>query len=80
MPTIKREALYIGGQLSNLLESGIAGGNEGLVTTEVAPFGGVKESSMGREGAHDGIEDYLGTKYISLGGLGQSPSHPGAQR
>lgn len=67
-------------RVSNLLESGIVGVNEGLVTTEVAPFGGVKESGMGREGAHDGIEDYLETKYISLGGLGQSPSNPGAQK
>lgn len=51
------------------LEFGIVGVNEGIVTTEVAPFGGVKASGMGREGSFYGIEDYLSVKYTCLGGL-----------
>ena len=43
---------------------------EGLITTVEAPFGGVKESGLGREGGHQGIEDYLDTKYVCIGGLG----------
>lgn len=57
-------------RLSRALEYGIVGVNEGIVTTEVAPFGGVKASGMGREGSHYGIEDYLTVKYTCLGGLG----------
>jgi succinate-semialdehyde dehydrogenase/glutarate-semialdehyde dehydrogenase len=56
-------------RVSRALEYGIVGVNEGIVTTEVAPFGGVKESGVGREGSHYGIEDYLEVKYISMGGL-----------
>ena len=48
---------------------GMVGVNEGLITTEVAPFGGVKESGIGREGSKYGIEDYLSVKYICVGGL-----------
>jgi succinate-semialdehyde dehydrogenase/glutarate-semialdehyde dehydrogenase len=44
--------------------------NEGIISTEVAPFGGVKESGLGREGAKYGIEDYLEIKYLALGGIG----------
>lgn len=51
------------------LQAGIVGINEGLISTEVAPFGGVKESGMGREGSRYGIEDYLETKYLLMGGL-----------
>ena len=51
------------------LEFGMIGVNEGLISTEVAPFGGVKASGIGREGAQVGIEEYLETKYIALGGL-----------
>ena len=43
---------------------------EGLISTEVAPFGGVKESGMGKEGSKYGFEDYLDTKYVCVGGLG----------
>ena len=43
--------------------------NEGIISTEVAPFGGVKESGVGREGAKQGLDEYLETKYICLGGL-----------
>jgi succinate-semialdehyde dehydrogenase/glutarate-semialdehyde dehydrogenase len=51
------------------LEYGIIGINEGIISTEIAPFGGVKESGIGREGSHYGIEDYLEIKYILMGGL-----------
>lgn len=51
------------------LEFGMVGVNEGLISTEVAPFGGIKASGLGREGAHVGIEEYLETKYVALGGL-----------
>ncbi|RLP24368.1 NAD-dependent succinate-semialdehyde dehydrogenase [Mesorhizobium sp. YM1C-6-2] len=52
------------------LKYGMVGVNEGIITTVEAPFGGVKESGLGREGGHQGIEDYLDTKYVCLGGLG----------
>ncbi len=52
------------------LEYGIVGVNEGIISTEVAPFGGVKESGMGREGSKYGLEDYLNVKYALVGGLG----------
>ena len=52
------------------LEYGIVGLNEGLVTTEVAPFGGYKDSGVGREGSKYGIEDYLNIKYTCISGLG----------
>jgi succinate-semialdehyde dehydrogenase/glutarate-semialdehyde dehydrogenase len=51
------------------LEYGIVGINEGIISTEVAPFGGVKESGIGREGSKYGIEDYLEVKYLCLGGI-----------
>jgi succinate-semialdehyde dehydrogenase / glutarate-semialdehyde dehydrogenase len=50
------------------LEYGIVGINEGIISTEVAPFGGIKESGMGREGSKYGIEDYLELKYLCMGG------------
>ncbi|UUM29672.1 NAD-dependent succinate-semialdehyde dehydrogenase [Vibrio japonicus] len=56
-------------RISEELESGMVGINEGLISTEVAPFGGMKESGLGREGARQGIEDYLETKYVMMGGL-----------
>ncbi|CDG81145.1 NADP-dependent succinate-semialdehyde dehydrogenase [Janthinobacterium agaricidamnosum] len=51
------------------LESGMVGINTGLISTEVAPFGGVKQSGLGREGSAYGIDDYLVIKYICMGGL-----------
>ena len=51
------------------LEYGIVGVNEGIISTEVAPFGGMKESGMGREGSKYGIEDYVETKYLCMGGI-----------
>ncbi|GLS22795.1 NAD-dependent succinate-semialdehyde dehydrogenase [Labrys miyagiensis] len=57
-------------RVSEALKYGMVGVNEGLITTEVAPFGGVKESGMGKEGSKYGIDDYVDAKYICLGGLG----------
>ena len=51
------------------LESGMVGINTGLISTEIAPFGGVKESGIGREGSRHGIEEYLEMKYLCLGGI-----------
>jgi hypothetical protein len=51
------------------LEFGMVGVNEGLISTKVAPFCGVKASGLGREGVQVGIEEYLETKYVALGGL-----------
>jgi succinate-semialdehyde dehydrogenase/glutarate-semialdehyde dehydrogenase len=51
------------------LEYGMVGANEGLISTEVAPFGGIKESGIGREGSKYGIEDFLELKYVCFGGL-----------
>ncbi|HDM8156715.1 TPA: NAD-dependent succinate-semialdehyde dehydrogenase [Vibrio harveyi] len=56
-------------KFSEGLEYGMVGVNEGIISTEVAPFGGIKESGIGREGAKQGIDEYLETKYICLGGL-----------
>ncbi|HAO43190.1 MAG TPA: succinate-semialdehyde dehydrogenase (NADP(+)), partial [Afipia sp.] len=50
-------------------EYGMVGINEGIISTEVAPFGGVKESGNGREGSKYGIEDYLEIKYLCMGGI-----------
>ena len=51
------------------LEYGIVGINEGIISTEVAPFGGVKESGIGREGSRYGIEDFVEIKYLCMGGI-----------
>jgi succinate-semialdehyde dehydrogenase/glutarate-semialdehyde dehydrogenase len=56
-------------RVSEALEYGMVGLNEGIVSTEVAPFGGVKESGMGREGSRHGLDDYLDVKYTLFGGL-----------
>mgnify|MGYP001579267243 FL=1 len=53
------------------VEYGIVGINTGIISTEVAPFGGMKESGLGREGSKYGIDDYLEIKYVLMGGLGQ---------
>ena len=54
-------------RVAEALECGIVGINTGLISTEVAPFGGVKQSGVGREGSRYGIEDYLEVKYLCLG-------------
>ena len=56
-------------RVAEALEYGIVGINTGLISTEVAPFGGVKESGIGREGSKYGIEDFLVVKYLCLGGI-----------
>ena len=56
-------------RVAEALEYGIVGINEGIISTEIAPFGGVKESGNGREGSKYGIEDYLEIKYLCLGGV-----------
>ncbi len=56
-------------RVAEALEVGIVGINEGIISTEVAPFGGMKQSGLGREGSKYGIEDYLEIKYCLLGGL-----------
>ena len=56
-------------RVSEALEYGIVGINEGIISTEIAPFGGVKESGIGREGSKYGIEEYLEVKYLCMGGI-----------
>jgi succinate-semialdehyde dehydrogenase / glutarate-semialdehyde dehydrogenase len=56
-------------RVAEALEYGMVGVNTGLITTEVAPFGGVKQSGLGREGSKYGIEEYIEIKYICIGGL-----------
>jgi len=56
-------------RVAEALETGMVGVNTGIISTEVAPFGGVKESGLGREGSKYGIEEFLEVKYISLGGI-----------
>jgi succinate-semialdehyde dehydrogenase/glutarate-semialdehyde dehydrogenase len=53
------------------LEYGIVGINEGIISAAEAPFGGMKESGIGREGSHHGVEEYLEIKYMLMGGLGK---------
>ena len=53
-------------RVAEALESGMVGVNTGLITTEVAPFGGVKESGLGREGAAEGMKEFLETQYVSM--------------
>ena len=57
-------------RIAEALEYGIVGINEGIISTEVAPFGGMKESGIGREGSKYGIEDFLEVKYLAMGGIG----------
>ncbi|GLV26893.1 NAD-dependent succinate-semialdehyde dehydrogenase [Sphingobium sp. Cam5-1] len=54
-------------KVAEAIEAGIVGVNTGIISTEVAPFGGIKSSGLGREGSHYGIEDYLEIKYICMG-------------
>lgn len=56
-------------RVAEALQYGIVGVNEGMISTELAPFGGVKESGLGREGSHHGIEEFVEIKYINFGGL-----------
>ena len=56
-------------RVAEALEYGIVGINEGIISTEVAPFGGMKESGIGREGAHHGLDEFLEVKYLCMGGI-----------
>jgi succinate-semialdehyde dehydrogenase/glutarate-semialdehyde dehydrogenase len=56
-------------RVGEALEYGIVGINEGIISTEAAPFGGVKESGLGREGSHHGTEEFLELKYMLMGGI-----------
>ena len=56
-------------KLAEGLESGLVGVNVGVMATEVAPFGGFKQSGVGREGSKYGVEDYLEVKYVCIGGV-----------
>lgn len=56
-------------RVADALESGMVGVNTGLISSEVAPFGGVKQSGLGREGSRYGIDDYLVVKYVCMGGI-----------
>jgi len=56
-------------RVAEAMETGIVGANVGIISTEVAPFGGVKQSGLGREGSKYGLEEYLEAKYVLLGGL-----------
>jgi succinate-semialdehyde dehydrogenase/glutarate-semialdehyde dehydrogenase len=56
-------------RVSEALEYGIVGINTGFISTEVAPFGGMKESGIGREGSKYGIDEWLELKYLALGGI-----------
>jgi len=56
-------------RIAEAIECGIIGINEGIISSEVAPFGGYKQSGLGREGSHHGIEEYLEIKYMLVGGL-----------
>ena len=57
-------------RVAEALECGIVGINEGIISAAEAPFGGVKQSGLGREGSHHGMEEYVEMKYLLMGGLG----------
>jgi succinate-semialdehyde dehydrogenase/glutarate-semialdehyde dehydrogenase len=54
----------------------MVGINTGMVSTEVAPFGGVKQSGLGREGSHYGIDEFVEVKYLCFGGIGPAKTSP----
>ena len=56
-------------RVAEALESGMVGVNTGLISTAEVPFGGVKQSGLGREGSHQGMDDYVEVKYLCLGDL-----------
>ena len=69
-PPISSRAIWpVPGASPSALEAGMVGINEGVISTEVAPFGGVKQSGLGREGASEGLDEYLESKYVLFGGL-----------
>ena len=56
-------------RVAEQLEYGIVGINAGIISTEVAPFGGMKESGVGREGSHYGLDEFMEVKYLCMGGI-----------
>jgi succinate-semialdehyde dehydrogenase/glutarate-semialdehyde dehydrogenase len=56
-------------RVAEAMETGMVGVNAGIISTEAAPFGGVKQSGLGREGSRYGIEEFLEIKYVLLGGI-----------
>jgi len=58
-------------RVAEALEYGMVGVNTGMISTEIAPFGGVKSSGLGREGSRHGLDDYLEIKYVCVAGLGR---------
>ena len=56
-------------RVAEAIEAGMVCVNSGILSTEVAPFGGVKQSGLGREGAKEGLDEYLETKYLTLAGI-----------
>ena len=56
-------------RVAEAIEAGMVGINEGLISTESAPFGGIKQSGLGREGSRYGLEDFMEIKYLCFGGL-----------
>ena len=56
-------------RVGEALEYGIVGINEGIISNEIAPFGGIKESGQGKEGSKYGLDDYLEIKYLCMGGI-----------
>jgi len=56
-------------RVSESLEYGMVGANTGLISVVSSPFGGMKESGIGREGSHEGLEEYLETKFVCIGGI-----------
>ena len=67
--TCTRAISRAAGGSAEAIEYGIVGLNTGIISTEVAPFGGVKESGTGREGSKYGILDYTEMKYVCVGGV-----------
>jgi succinate-semialdehyde dehydrogenase/glutarate-semialdehyde dehydrogenase len=56
-------------RVAERMETGMVGVNAGIISTEVAPFGGVKQSGLGREGSKYGLEEFMEVKYVLIGGL-----------
>lgn len=63
------DSLHRAHRVAEALEYGMVGINEGIISTEAAPFGGIKHSGFGREGGHEGLDEYLETKYLCFGGF-----------
>jgi succinate-semialdehyde dehydrogenase/glutarate-semialdehyde dehydrogenase len=56
-------------RVAEALEYGMVGVNTGIISNEVAPFGGIKQSGLGREGSHHGLDEYLEIKYVCMAGI-----------